>query len=102
VNATVQPHHDLATTAPWNAGRIPLGSGQSRNWSGYVATGGSFTSVAGTWTVPALSTRQAFASDATWVGIGGVSSSDLIQAGTEETTSRSGQVGYNAWVETLP
>lgn len=31
---------------------VGLGQGQSRNWSGYAATGGNFTSVTGTWTVP--------------------------------------------------
>jgi hypothetical protein len=40
--------------------------------------------------------------DATWVGIGGVNSQDLIQAGTQEQTSGSGQTLYSAWVETLP
>ena len=40
--------------------------------------------------------------DATWVGIGGVTSQDLVQAGTQEQTSGSGQTLYSAWVETLP
>jgi hypothetical protein len=39
---------------------------------------------------------------ATWVGIGGVTSQDLIQAGTEETDMGNGRVQYSAWVETLP
>ena len=72
----------------------------SSNWSGYSASGGTFTSVTGTWTVPTVSATTAGA-DATWVGIGGIDSRDLIQAGTEATAS-GGEVSYNAWIEMLP
>jgi len=74
----------------------------SSNWAGYAASGGAFTSVTGSWTVPHVSANGNAGVDATWVGIGGVSSHDLIQAGTQETMSRSGQVAYEAWVEMLP
>jgi hypothetical protein len=40
--------------------------------------------------------------DAIWVGIGGVNTRDLIQAGTQEQSSGSGQSLYSAWLETLP
>ncbi len=72
----------------------------SSNWSGYAATGGTFTSVTGTWTVPNVSATTSGA-DATWVGIGGVGSRDLIQAGTQATVS-GGDVQYDAWIEMLP
>jgi len=89
-------------TVPPNV-RPPSGrSGQSENWSGYAATGGNFTAVSGTWTVPQTSSNGSYASGATWVGIGGVNTRDLIQAGTEETVSTSGSVRYNAWIEMLP
>jgi hypothetical protein len=39
---------------------------------------------------------------ASWVGIGGVSSGDLIQAGTDETVGASGPARYEAWYELLP
>src|SRR2546427_2616225 len=52
----------------------------SSNWSGYAANGGTFTSVTATWTVPTVSATSSGA-DATWVGIGGLESQDLIQAG---------------------
>jgi hypothetical protein len=77
----------------------------SLNWSGYVASQGTFTSVSGTWTVPSVANTAAQpAADATWVGIGGVSSHDLIQAGTQAiTNSGSGNnVTYQAWYELLP
>jgi len=75
----------------------------SLNWAGYVAkqSGTSYTSVTGTWTVPSVSTNTSGTADATWVGIGGVSSHDLIQAGTQAIV-QDGQVSYSAWIETLP
>jgi len=72
----------------------------SSNWSGYAANGGSYTSVSGTWVVPTVSTTTSGA-DATWVGIGGLGSNVLIQAGTQATVS-GGTVEYTAWTEMLP
>lgn len=75
--------------------------GLSRNWSGYAATGGLFTSVTGTWTVPRISNGGFSAVDATWVGIGGITSGDLLQSGTQDVIS-SGQVVHLAFFEMLP
>ena len=72
----------------------------SSNWSGYAASGGTFTSVTATWTVPTVSENSSGA-DATWVGIGGLSSRDLIQAGTQAMVDGSGVV-YTSWIEMLP
>jgi peptidase A4-like protein len=76
------------------------GQTPSRNWSGYVASGGTFTAVSGMWTVPNVSAGTS-GMDATWIGIGGVDATDLIQAGTQATVE-SGQVVYSAIWETLP
>lgn len=73
----------------------------SSNWSGYAATGGTFTSVTATWTVPTVAATSTGA-DATWVGIGGLSSRDLIQAGTQAIVDGSGTVEYSSWIEMLP
>jgi hypothetical protein len=74
----------------------------SRNWSGYVSTGGtSYTAVSGTWVV-AKPDSNVVGIDATWVGIGGANTTDLIQAGTEATVNPDGTVTYDAWTETLP
>ena len=74
----------------------------SRNWSGYVSTGGtSYTSVSGTWVIAKPDANVA-GIDATWVGIGGANTTDLIQAGTEATVNGDGTVSYDAWTETLP
>jgi hypothetical protein len=96
----------VGTTPPQrpvpSAPGIPDGNNTSHNWSGYAATGGRFSAVSGTWTVPEFSPGGSFGIDATWVGVGGVRSRDLIQAGTEQTVSGSGHTQYEAWVEMLP
>jgi hypothetical protein len=80
----------------------PAGSGSSRNWSGYAARGGPFTAVTGSWTVPETQSSGSFGSSASWVGIGGLGSRDLIQAGTSVQVTAGGPARYQAWVETLP
>jgi peptidase A4-like protein len=87
----------ITTTAPNVAS-----NGNSRNWSGYVADNGTYTSVTGTWTVPQATSSGHTSTDATWVGIGGVSSSDLIQTGTQNIVDPSGQVTTTAFYELLP
>ena len=67
-----------------NQPNVGVSSSTSRNWSGYTATNGTFTSVAGSWTIPSPTGTGHTTVDATWVGIGGVSGTDLIQAGTQD------------------
>jgi peptidase A4-like protein len=86
---------------PVQPGTPAQDASRSSNWSGYVATGGTFTSVSGSWVVPHVSPTTTGA-DATWVGIGGLSSRDLIQAGTQATVSGDGTVRYESWIEMLP
>lgn len=93
---------------------------QSNNWSGYnigaaypgEPAGVKFTAVSGEWTVPAATqhtTGQA-ENSATWLGIGGgcvtsncdVTDNTLIQAGTEQDVSATGQASYSAWFEIIP
>jgi len=81
---------------------FPDDQNTSHNWSGYAATGGTFTEVSGTWNVPDFNAGGAGGVDAAWVGIGGVRSRDLIQAGTQQTVSGSGRTQYQAWIEMLP
>jgi len=81
---------------------VQPGLSTSRNWSGYAARGGVFTSVSATWTIPQLAVDGPFGADATWIGIGGLRSRDLIQAGTQQAVSGTGSVTYHAWIETLP
>jgi hypothetical protein len=92
--APAQTQPDTGATTPART------SDTSSNWSGYVANGGTYTSVTGTWIVPQVGATSTGA-DATWVGIGGVTGTDLIQAGTQATVS-GGTASYEAWTETLP
>ena len=98
----------LGALVPAHRGQVlPLhgGTTDSLNWSGYAVTPGSgVTAVSSTFTVPAAGlVPPGFA--ATWAGIGGYNTSDLIQAGTAEQSAPSNPlVGpqYYAWYELLP
>lgn len=97
-----------------------VNTSQSSNWSGYnigidypqVPTGTTFSSVSAEWTVPAATqhTPGQAEDSATWIGIGGgcvtdnctVTDNTLIQAGTEQDVSASGQASYDAWWEIIP
>jgi hypothetical protein len=82
------------------------GTADSLNWSGYAVTpsGGGVTAVSSSFTVPSAGlVPPGFA--ATWTGIGGYNTSDLIQAGTAEQSAPSNPVlgpQYYAWYELLP
>jgi hypothetical protein len=92
----------LASRSAASAGLPSSDNPESRNWAGYAATAGTYTAVSGTWTVPEFAPDSPVGTDATWVGIGGVRGTDLVQAGTQETVSGHGRTEYQAWVETLP
>jgi len=96
------PAPDASTPPQTQPFPFPDNQNTSHNWSGYAATGSGFTEVTGTWSVPQFSASGPAGIDAAWVGIGGVRSRDLIQAGTQESISGSGQTQYEAWIEMLP
>ena len=97
-----------------------LNTNTSDNWSGYnigadypqVAAGTTFTNITGEWTVPTARQDTAGQAEdsASWIGIGGgcvtdncdVTDSTLIQAGTEQDVSSTGQASYDAWWEIIP
>jgi Peptidase A4 family len=74
---------------------------QASNWSGDAVIGKTYKRVTGTWVVPTVRVSVNNRYAATWVGIGGFNSSDLIQAGTTEE-SVGGRAQYFAWTEVLP
>jgi hypothetical protein len=75
----------------------------SRNWSGYVATGGPFTGVQGTFTVPNLARAFGPTRTSEWVGVDGRHNDHLIQAGVEQDYDPStGLVSHYAWWQILP
>ena len=103
ISSDTQPSANIPPSATPGGPPATVGS-TSRNWSGYVASSGTFTAVSATWTVPTVSASTSGTSaraDATWVGIGGATTTDLVQAGTQATVTN-GVVQYSAWVETLP
>ena len=76
---------------------------QSSNWSGYAIGTGPFTSVAGTFNVPNLTSAPAETLASEWVGIDGLSNSSLIQAGVGERYDPTTNLVYlHAWWEILP
>lgn len=75
----------------------------STNWSGYFASGDKYTSVSSSWTVPTpTGNNTSLSADASWIGVGGITTSDLIQVGTDDTVSSGGQVTAGAFYELLP
>jgi hypothetical protein len=74
----------------------------TNNWAGYVTTTESYSGVSGSWTVPKATSNSNTSADVTWIGIGGVTSNDLIQVGTQNIVSANNQVSASAFYELLP
>jgi hypothetical protein len=102
------PSSGIGALIPAHKGQVlPLhgGTTSSLNWSGYAVTPGKgITAVSSTFIVPSAGlVPPGFA--ATWTGIGGYNTSDLIQAGTAEQSAPGNPVlgpQYYAWYELLP
>jgi Peptidase A4 family len=101
--------HGLGVLVPKHKGEVlPRhgGTADSLNWSGYAVTpsANNVTAVSSTFTVPTAGlVPPGFA--ATWDGIGGYNTSDLIQAGTAEQSAPDNPIAgpqYYAWYELLP
>ena len=108
--ATNAPHASAGGTLvkTYSSEALPIhgGSVQSSNWSGYAVTPstGNITGVSSTFTVPTAGLVLPGFS-ASWAGIGGYSSTDLIQAGVAEDSAPSNPLlgdQYYAWYELLP
>ncbi|GMA49752.1 hypothetical protein GCM10025857_11090 [Alicyclobacillus contaminans] len=104
--ATVQPDPTAAeqpSDGTSSTTSLPQGTQASGNWAGYITepTGGQrYTSVSGSWTVPNISGSQNGIA-AQWIGLGGVSSQDLLQMGTIEQYVN-GTVEADVFWEKLP
>jgi hypothetical protein len=71
----------------------------SENWSGYFATGKTFSAVSGSWTVPTVTCPAgATAYSSHWIGIDGAGSDTVEQDGTEADCF-DGSPYYGAWWE---
>ena len=92
---------------PWNShgGSGSAGASteaESTNWSGYAATGSTYTTVSTSWVQPSVNcntTPNSYA--AFWDGLDGYSSETVEQTGTMgECAGRTAE--YYAWYETYP
>lgn len=81
-----------------NAAAMP-----SVNWAGYAVTGtpGTFTSVSGSWTQPAVTCGAANTFSSFWVGLDGDGTQTVEQTGTEADCS-TGAATYAGWYEMFP
>ena len=112
-SASLTSHGQLLKIGP----RLRSNTNTSGNWFGYnqgTLEQGSklFNSIGGQWTVPTVTQHTAGQAEASsdWIGIGGgcvdagctATDSTLIQTGTEQDVSATGQATYNAWYELVP
>ena len=99
-----------ATSVLGGTGQVSVSQQIAGNWSGYALTGGHFTTVTGTFTVPTLSVTTACAENVSeWVGLDGYNDHHLIQAGVLEARANpytgscaSGATWVVPWTEVLP
>jgi hypothetical protein len=93
-----------------NLSPVPLFDAvSSTNWSGYAAESSFsspqsnyFTSVSGSWVVPAVKAPPTAAYSSFWVGLDGYSSSSVEQIGTDSDVDSHGVAHYYAWYEMYP
>lgn len=82
----------------------------SPNWSGYVVTGSSaapvtYSSVTGTWTVPTATCNNSSTtngSSTVWIGLGGYTTKNQEEVGTDSNCSAKNKPTYYAWFELVP
>ncbi|WP_100487783.1 G1 family glutamic endopeptidase [Sporolactobacillus pectinivorans] len=82
---------------------LPVGTEESSNWAGYAVTRSDslkYTSVDGSWVVPVASGSSS-SLGSQWIGLGGISSGDLLQMGTIEQFQGNREVATLFW-EQLP
>jgi Peptidase A4 family len=86
---------------PHAAGTGPISHATSTNWSGYAATGGTYTSVSASWTEPSVSCSSGNQYSSFWVGLDGDGSNSVEQTGSEADCSGS-TPQYYSWYEMYP
>ncbi|MBV8980775.1 MAG: hypothetical protein JO086_07730 [Acidimicrobiia bacterium] len=75
--------------------------GTTKNWAGYAAHGGPFTSVSTTWTEPSVTCGSTRSGVASFAGIDGAGSPTVEQIGTL-AMCRQGKVTHRGFVEMYP
>ncbi|WP_052432588.1 G1 family glutamic endopeptidase [Streptacidiphilus carbonis] len=82
--------------------RLVRHAGANDNWGGYAVTGGTYRTVTGDWTVPALDCSATAGDISFWSGLDGWTSTSVEQIGLDAVCTRKGAVQYNPWVEMYP
>lgn len=93
VAATANPLHQAPLSRLTNS--------DSTNWSGYAATGTTFTSVSTSWTQPSVVCTNKATYSSFWAGLDGDGSNSVEQTGTAADCSH-GRPVYFAWYEMYP
>jgi hypothetical protein len=78
-----------------------LGRFQNSNWGGYVASGGTYTTITGSWTQPQVTCNTTNDLFAPWVGIDGYGTQTVEQVGVQVDCS-SGSPVTSPWYEMYP
>ncbi len=91
----------LVTAAPVTRAQATQAADLSANWAGLVATNAYYTGVTALIQAPTPAALQSLGVAASWVGIGGSDTPDLIQAGVQEV-NQGPFFSYQAWYEMLP
>ena len=83
-----------------NPAIVAVGYALAENWSGYAASGTTYSAVTASWTVPTLTcpSGQADTLSSQWVGIDGVNDATVEQDGTEADCTGT-TASYGAWYE---
>jgi hypothetical protein len=88
-------------TRPLVAHGGPVNAASSTNWSGYAATGRTYTKVSASWVEPTGTCSGSAKYSSFWVGLDGFSSSSVEQTGSEvDCSGRTAQ--YYSWYEMYP
>src|SRR6266571_2962246 len=96
------PIHLVSSTATGAASvRGIRNQATSTNWSGYAASGRTYTSVSASWTEPTGTCSGSAKYSSFWVGLDGYNSSSVEQTGSEVDCSGS-SARYYAWYEMYP
>lgn len=102
-NAVYEGHARKIVAAKAFQIKLPVGTEESSNWAGYAVTRTDshfYTNVGGSWTVPSASGISS-SLGSQWIGLGGVSSGDLLQMGTIEQFQGKREITTLFW-EQLP
>lgn len=94
---TPQPVITVTNTHP-----VPKNKARSsQNWAGYAINQiDGVTGISAAWQVPQVQKPQN-SDSSSWIGIGGIQSNTLIQAGTDQLV-QDGKPIYYAWIELIP